>query len=142
MSLPWAKLLYSTYHTEYVYTTWLNAAIYYEGYHLTPGHGGYSMDQGGKGVSTLLAWGFVLCDYDHLFDGAADNGGASSTYRVAEVVTDLHNGEDLYNVFVSAYDGHSAIRDWVAGDTFFLQEYSGDLNAYLYYLMWGHWFGT
>jgi len=139
-TLDYVRSQYQQYQVGY--TTWSHATSNYEAGSEGPeGIEGYL-----RGYWTLLAWGFLLCDYDHYFGGNPNTSGATSIYRVAELLLDISAlsleapKPFLSDMVLYAY-GHTVHEDW-SGSFYWLYHSTEDLNAYLYYLMWGHWFGV
>jgi len=135
-SLDTVKSLYKYYMgiAGWEYLTWDDA------YYILDGHGAYGTYE--ASYYTCLGAGFLFTDFDHLFGTAADAAGASSIYRVDDLLRFLRNDpghDDFSGAFYAAY-GHTAQMDFAG--TEYLQQASGDFNAWLYYLMWGHWYGS
>jgi len=111
-----------------------------------PGTGLFYLEDPGLYIGTL-AWGYLLSDYDYLFNGAANANGASSIYRVATMLRWLRNDishDDLPGAVMAAY-GHPCSfgiylgpypDPWVK----ILDPAYNYLDAWLYNLMWGEWY--
>lgn len=142
IDLPLIQYGYTTSHpggTYEGYTWWLDAFNTWlgsdEGFNT-------SVPNYGPSLWTMYAWGFLLEDFDHQIFGAADAGGASSISRIATLLKYWydHNGQEgwVAQGWMAAY-GHLGTY-FGGGSDFRLKVAYGDLNAYLYYLMWGEWY--
>jgi len=141
VSLESVAVLYRYYHGQGTYTTWHLAERNYWVWNGVPGHWDVTPEEYSQAVYTLLAWGFMLCDYDHYFGGNPNTSGATSIYRVADLLLAIRTAQNdetpLTDLVLAAY-GHHAHADF-EGDTWLWKD-TADLNAYLYYLMWGRWY--
>lgn len=128
------------------YLSWYQSYVLYDNYTWYANHNGVTETQYQQSLYTLAAWGYVLEDYDHLFTGAADQGGASSNYRLAAFITYWRGHGGSWSYYKTLWDeSFAASYGHVASLTLGcyhdpLKEVGGDLNGYLYYLMWGHWY--
>jgi len=91
-----------------------------------------------------IAAGYVLSDFDYLFNSAAAEGGASSKYRIATLLTIIKADpiHDIVAASMTAYGhwgfsvGQMGLDPWVK----LLDPDYNYLDAWLYNLMWGEWY--
>jgi len=125
--------IYYMNQTGLTYMTWHDAGYYYYSESATNA-------QLMAAIYTFLGAGFLFVDFDYQFNNAADADGASSIYRVDDVLLHLRNDtghDDFSGAFYFAY-GYTVRMDFTSN--YYLDPDSGNFNAWLYYLMRGVWY--